>query len=98
MRSYLFIPGAVAANTPINLPADIPDLDTLVAARLLSMGQYTAAADNAPNDLTVVTASGNLAAGQIRLNGARQIQLGDATTTFDVIELVVVPVGTRVPV
>ena len=98
MRTYAFIPGAVAANTPISLPADIPDLDTLVAARMLSMGQYTATTDNAPNDLTVVTASGNLAAGQIRLNGAREIQLGDATTTFNVIQLVAVPVGTRVPV
>ena len=98
MRTYVLIPGAVAANTPIDLPPHVPDLDTLVAASLLSMGQYTATTDNAPNDLTVTTASGDLAAGQIRLNSARQIQLGDATTTFDVLRLVAVPVGTRVPV
>lgn len=94
MRPYVFLPGANAANTAINLPSDAPEYEAITSARLLTVGDFANAASDAPDNLAVVTAAP--AGNQIRLTGPRQVELGVATTQYSVLVLFGTPVGARV--
>lgn len=85
MASYMLIPGAVAAGTPINLPSDAPRFHRLSRALDLDMGNYPNTQAVNPVQLTVVSDAPG--AGEIQLTGPRQIVLGDAATANTVIVL-----------
>lgn len=85
MASYVLIPGAVAAGTPIDLPSDAPRFQRLTRALNLDVGNYPNAAAVNPVQLAVVSAAP--ASGQIQLTAPRRIVLGDAATANTVIVL-----------
>ncbi len=85
----IIAPGAVSANTNIDLPGYVGKVSQLVAAIKFSGSDGTAAAS--ATALTVVTTTPG--AGEIQLVDEDTIQLGDATTTRDLLILVYIPKG-----
>ena len=85
----IVVPGAVAANTNIDLPGYVGKVSQLVAAYKVTLSDGTAS--GAISSLTVVT--GTPGAGQIQLVDEDTIQLGDATTALDLLILVYIPKG-----
>ena len=85
----LHVPGAVAANTDIDLPATYPKIAAIIGAKKLSLTEGT------PNLYTVadltVAAPDTLTTGQIARVDKDTYKLGDATLTSEKIEMIVIP-------
>lgn len=88
MASYTFVPGAVAANTPTDFPADFPKFASVTSVAVQTEASGGTASTTSPIQATVVSTvpSGGLAAGQFAFlptgnSGAPQWQYGSATTT-----------------
>jgi len=89
MRSYTFVPGAIAANTPTAMPADAPRFQRITSVTVLTEASGGTASTTSPTEATVVSAvpSGGLAANQFYFTnpsygaGTGTWQYGSATTT-----------------
>ena len=99
IKSIRFVPGAVAANTNITVPAYAGKIAKLVAAfihrgvnqSVNEGGTATYTITVKADVLTVVNAAP--AAGEIQLVDEQTVQLGDALNAEDVLELVYIPKG-----
>lgn len=88
--TYSFVPGAVAANTPTNLPADAPDFILLQSCVVETHATGGVASTTSPAQATVVQTipTGGLQAGQFAIDYAnRRWQYGSATTAGTVFVL-----------
>jgi hypothetical protein len=83
VKSYTFVPGAVAANTPTNMPPDAPLFQRVTSVVVLTEASGGTASTTSPVEATVIY-SGVPAAGQFLLttgpNGQQQWEYGSATT------------------
>lgn len=91
MAQITFAPGAVAANTNIDVPSGSPSIAGLTKVTVYNSAQYTQVADIAHRTPTIVTTVPG--AGEARLIDTNTIELGDAVDAFDIITLDVVETG-----
>lgn len=89
LKTLEFVPGVVAANTPINLPAKTLEFAALTKVEVVTLSDGTVAGAIASK--TIVT--GTPAAGQAKLSDKDTIELGDATTDRDIIRLTGIAYG-----
>jgi hypothetical protein len=94
LKTLEFAPGAVAANTQIDLPANTLEFAALSKVEVITLSDGTAA--GAISEKTIVT--GTPAAGEARLVDKNTIELGDATTARDIIRLTGVAYGSALRV
>jgi len=90
MRSYSFVPGAVAANTATALPAAAPRYLKVASVVLQVEAAGGTASTTSPSQLTVVTSvpTGGLAAGDFYWDPVtQQYQVGTALTDGAVLTL-----------
>lgn len=90
LTTFEFVPGAVAANTPISLPSNTVKFYSLSRVEVVTLSDGTVA--GAISTKSVVT--GTPAAGQCKLVDEGTIQPGDATTNRDIIRLTGLAYGT----
>ena len=85
----LHVPGAVAANTNIDLPATYPKMAAIIGGKKLALTEGT------PNLYTVtdliVAAPDTLTTGQIARVDKDTYKLGDDTLASEKIELIIIP-------
>lgn len=94
MVEYAWAPGAVNANTNVDLPAVAPKIRRLTRVEVSTMSDGTVAGAT----VTKAIVTGAPGAGQVALVDKDTVVFGDALTTRDVVRLTYEAIGEQVQV